>query len=358
MSSSAAKACLTAVDLFAGAGGSTQGLTDAGYTVVAAVENDSDAASTYSRNHAEVQIFEEDIATVSPADLRCALGPDHQEVTLLNACPPCQGFSTLGQVDADDQRNDLVAQVWRFTEELLPRAVLIENVPGLVHNERWKDLSENFEASGYRVESRILDAVDFGVAQRRKRLIAIAIRGALSPFPAELSELLPRSFRLKAKSAREVLALAGSIDRTEDEWHIARSSTKRVLQRLRAIPPGGNHYDLPVELQLPCHRRLRESGRKAATGPYGRIPLDGPAPTLTTRCTTVSCGRFVHPTEDRGISLREAALLQTFPSRYSFAGSYGSVERQIGNAVPARLAQALGLMVKKLLVDQEGITYG
>ena len=346
-----------AMDLFAGAGGSTQGLVDAGFRVLAAIEQDQDAADSLAANHPDVHVLPMDIGEVSPKGLRLKLGLDPFDLTLLTACPPCQGFSSLGVRDSDDKRNDLVAQVWRFTREFWPSAVLVENVPGLANDQRWAVLCRQLRTVGYRVESWMVDAADFGVPQRRRRLIALAVRQWKRPFPDDLRDLLPSQFHLEAPHASDAIAQAGPIDDSDDNWHRARTPTARVLERIRAIPAGGNHFDLPESLQLACHKRLRRQGRKAATGPYGRIPLEGPAPTMTTRCTTVSCGRFIHPTEDRGISLREAALIQTFPPDYSFCGFHESVERQIGNAVPVRLAHALGLVVRRILQWDQDMSY-
>ena len=339
----------TAIDLFAGAGGATQGLKDAGFRVLAAVEYDADAAATFEANHPDVYMLPEDIRDVSPAVLRDYLNLARSDLSLLTACPPCQGFSTLGSSGSDDERNDLVAEVWRFTREFKPAAVMVENVPGLKRDARWLALQRRLRGAGYSVRPWVVDAAKFGVPQRRRRLVAIAVRQPRAEFKEDLRDMLPPSFDLTAPHASEVIAQAGSIAKSRDEWHRARTPKRVVLERIRAIPAGGNHYDLPEALQLACHRRLRQQGRRAATGPYGRIALDGPAPTMTTRCTTISCGRFVHPTEDRGISLREAALLQTFPPRYEFSGTYESMERQIGNAVPVRLAHALGLAVRAIL---------
>ena len=340
---------LTALDLFAGAGGATQGLTDAGFRVLAAIEKDADAVATFKANHPGVCMLPQDINDVSPAVLRDELGLGRGDLALLTACPPCQGFSTLGTRDRNDERNDLVASVWRYAQEFQPAAVLIENVPGLQSDARWDDLGHHLDEAGYRFRSWVVDAADFGVPQRRRRLIAIAVRGDMPAEPPDdLRDALPPGFLLTAPHASEAIAEAGSIEGTRDEWHRARIPAPATLERIRAIPRGGSHADLPEELQLACHKRLRQRGRKAATGPYGRIPPEGPAPTMTTRCTTVSCGRFIHPSEDRGISLREAALLQTFPPNYRFAGSHESVERQIGNAVPVKLAHALGLAVRRV----------
>ena len=350
---------LTAVDLFSGAGGSTQGLTDAGFRVVGAIEYDEAAASTLSHNHPTVMVATDDITQVDPGEFREQLGLDRSELTLLTACPPCQGFSSLGARDIDDERNGMIREVWRFAAEMQPSAILIENVPGLERDARWNELREITAENGYSFGSWTVNATDFGVPQRRRRLIGIAVRRSCIDFPAALQDLLPASFALSPPHASEVIAQAGNITASTDPLHQARTPGPRVLERIRLIPEGGDHFDLPDDLQLNCHKRLREAGRSSSAGPYSRIGLTGAAPTMTTRCTTPSCGRFLHPTEHRAISLREAALLQTFPASYRFYGTHGSMERQIGNAVPVRLAHALGLAVRRLLnVSQRTVEHG
>ena len=343
---------LTAVDLFAGAGGSTQGLADAGFRVIGAIEFDETAANTLSHNHPAVMVTTDDIAEVSPKEFRERLGLDRSELTLLTACPPCQGFSSLGLRDTNDERNGMIREVWRFAKEMQPSAILIENVPGLERDARWHKLRRIATENGYSFGSWTVNATDFGVPQRRRRLIGIAVRRPYLNFPDTLQDLLPASFTLTPPHASDVIAQAGDIATTDDPLHRARKPTARVLERIRQIPAGGDHFDLPDDLQLACHKRLRQSGRSSATGPYSRIRLTGPAPTMTTRCTTPSCGRFLHPIEHRAISLREAALLQTFPDSYQFSGTHESAERQIGNAVPVRLAHALGLAVRHLLSNE------
>ena len=339
---------LTALDLFAGAGGATQGLKDAGYRIITAVEKCADAVRTFSANHPEVLVLKRDIRRVDPGALRTSLNLSVSDLGLITACPPCQSFSTLGRMDAADSRNDLISETERFAREFLPAAIIFENVPGVARDPRFEFLRTRLERIGY-YDFRAYDlfASDFGVPQRRRRLVAIALRADhKGVLPKDLGTLLPQSFPVMPPDAGDVIDLAGPIKETTDPLHRARKPTPLVLKRIRAIPPGGNRFDLPPHLRLDCHKRIK---RKGAWGPYGRIRRIGPAPTMTTKCTTPSCGRFVHPTEHRGISLREAALLQTFPPRYRFVGSHGSIERQIGNAVPVRLAEALGLTVRRCI---------
>lgn len=342
----------TVIDLFAGAGGATQGLSQAGFSVVAAVENDPSAVDTYRANHPSVHLEARHIEKVRLGGLRSRLGLDKGDLTLLKSCPPCQGFSSLGRTDdaEDDPRNDLVRQTWRFVRAFEPGAVLMENVPGLRHDERFSELVSACTRSGYGIGSYLVDASGFGVPQRRKRLILIAVKGVASDdMPVDIADVLPDGFVTDPPTAGEAIAAAGPLDGTTDPVHRARTPKPLTLERIMAVPVGGTRFDLPPDRRLACHTSL---GTRSATSSYGRIKADGLAPTITTRCTTPACGSFVHPTEHRGISLREAALLQTFPLGYRFEGGHGAVERQIGNAVPVRMAEALGLVVLALLTAQ------
>lgn len=340
----------TALDLFSGAGGTTQGLRDAGFDVVAAVENDAAAAETFAANHPDTELVSRDIRRVQAPALARRLAASGRRLDLLTACPPCQPFSTLGSGNPDDERNSLVSALSRFVRNVSPRAVLLENVPGLQNKPRFRrllaELSENYSIREYLVQ-----AADFGVPQRRRRIIVIGIIRELGVDPpASLLAALPDSFDASLRTAGDALAVVAGLSVEADPVHRARIPQPMTLERMLAVGPGGGRLDLPEHLQLACHKRL---DRRDATSIYGRIDPALPAPTMTTRCTTPSCGRFVHPSENRGLTLREAALLQTFGQSYEFCGSYGEIERQIGNAVPPRLAEALGRIVAKLLADVE-----
>jgi DNA (cytosine-5)-methyltransferase 1 len=336
----------TAVDLFSGAGGTTQGLREAGYEVLAAVENDAAAAKSYATNHPNTELYARAIRYVQAPKLAARLGEGGRQPSLLTACPPCQPFSTLGSGEAADPRNALVSCVSRFVDNLRPLAVMLENVPGLRGEPRFRALVEALEQD-YAVREYIVQAEEFGVPQRRRRVIVLAVERRLGvALPGDLVSALPDSFDRSKRVAGEALALAEKLGHTSDPIHRARAPQPKTLRRIRAMPQGGGRLALPVELELACHSRL---GKRSATSIYGRIDPSSPAPTMTTRCTTPSCGRFVHPTQDRGLTLREAALLQTFPIDYAFEGNHGEVERQIGNAVPPKLARGLGLILKRLL---------
>lgn len=342
----------SAIDLYAGAGGATAGLRQAGFQVLAAAENDPLAAASYAANHSDV-VLAGDVRDVEPGRLRRFVGLRVGDLDLLKACPPCQGFSSLARGEADEARNDLVLDVHRFVRHFAPKAVLLENVPGLARDDRLATLLEAMSRLGYRHRQYRVDAQDLGVPQRRKRLIVLAVRGDVaSELPTTLTAVLPATFDAAPQTAGDALAeLAGAL-LPDDPQNRHRNSSPAVRARIAAVPVGGRRSDLPEEHRLPCHDRLVRNGRPVrsqATSSYGRVRAGEPAPTMTTRCTTPACGAFVHPTEHRGLTLREAAAFQTFPPGYAFVGGYDAVERQIGNAVPVKMAHALGLVVASLL---------
>jgi DNA (cytosine-5)-methyltransferase 1 len=339
----------TAVDLFAGAGGATQGLRQAGVNVAAAVESESRAAASYRLNHPTVLLKEQDIRSIDAVRLRRELRLRPGQLDLLKACPPCQGFSTLARGDIDETRNDLVLDVMRFVIAFRPKVVALENVPGLRRDPRLTMLCDSLrDALGYRFRSYLVDASALGVPQRRKRLIVLGVSRRLRCAPPEdLLDLLPASFSRDVVTVDEAFAALARTAVESDPLDRYRQLTPTVQKRVAAVPRNGTRFDLPDELVLPCHRKLGIRTRTATTS-YGRMRLDAPSPTMTTRCTTPACGRFIHPTENRGITLREAATLQSFPVGYMFSGDYGSIERQIGNAVPVRLAEAIGLIMRRL----------
>ena len=320
--------CLTAVDLFAGCGGLTAGLRMAGFHVLGAVEMDSASVHTYRENHSDTLVWELDIRNVDPAQVLDALTLKPGQLDLLAACPPCQGFSTLrtrnGSAKVEDSRNDLVSEVTRFAEALMPRAVMMENVPGLANDGRFEDFRRRLSDLGYLGSHRILDAADYGVPQRRRRLIFLAGRDSALRFACPIR---------KRRSVRDVLSNLPAAGTSGDPAHdIPERRSGRVMAVIRSIPKdGGSRCDLPDALQLPCHKR--SSGFKDV---YGRLKWDTVAPTLTTGCYNPSKGRFLHPVADRALTIREAALLQGFPRNYWFDPLLGkeALAAMIGNALP------------------------
>jgi DNA (cytosine-5)-methyltransferase 1 len=322
----------TAIDLFCGAGGASQGLREAGIRVLAAVDNDRVACSTFRANHQEVALSEGDLLHLSPSSVRQALGLARGALTILKTCPPCQPYSRLSRARDTTRGDSLLLANISWIEEFRPAAVILENVTGVKRSPAFTNLREWLSLAGYQTTVSELNATQFGVSQSRCRLFLVALRSGVEPLPSSfwrsVDEPLPHAAEL----------LAATTPAEGDELNRFRVASGVVLARIRAIPVNGSRFDLPPELRLSCHNRLKAH---VATTAYSRMSTTGPAPTLTTRCTTPSCGKFIHPRADRGLTLREAAILQSFPLTYRFLGNYGEIERQIGNAVPVRVVRIL-----------------
>ena len=355
---------LTAVEIFAGGGGLAVGLREAGLKTVAAVEIEPHAAATFKANHPKVQVFRQDVKEIRGAAL-LALADGHLDV--LAACPPCQGFSSLtSKWRRSDPRNDLVSEVARLAEEMRPRAVMVENVPGLVDkgSELFDDLVSRLEAAGYLCNWSVLQVADFGVPQRRRRLVLLAGLGFRIEMPSPTHSRTAKGGLAKWKTLEETIGGLGEAMTWTDSksvggpqavnWHVVRSLSPANKERLRQAKPGAVWTAMPEDVRPPCHR----SGYDGFTNVYGRLKWDEPSVTITAGCTTLSKGRFGHPEEDRTISLREAALLQTFPPDYRFETPHFERACEIvGNALPCDFAKVIAKqVVKSLPVDAGDLT--
>lgn len=333
----------TAIDLFAGCGGVSQGLRRAGFNVLAAVEIDLVAAKTYRLNHSGVALFESDIRKIRGKKWMRELGIKRGELDLLVGCPPCQGFSTLrtrnGAHWNRDRRNYLVEEMLRLVRELNPKAVIMENVPRLSEKRVFREFAEALQAFGYSVSWNIVDVQRFGVPQRRRRLVLVAGRGFEISFPRE-AKIHPT-----VESAIRHLPRAG---KSGDALHdLPEDRSDWVRDIIATIPKnGGSRLSLPRRLRLECHKHF--DGFKDV---YGRMAWEDVAPTITGGCFNPSKGRFLHPSCNRNITMREAALLQTFPRRYKFDVIDGKqkIALMIGNALPPELVWRQALQVKRAL---------
>lgn len=322
-----------AVDLFSGCGGLSLGLENAGFRIQAAVEIDPIAAAVYRKNHPRVSVIEKDIRTVEAKDLRKAAGIGNRKLDLLAGCPPCQGFSrikTKNKRISRDPRNSLVLHYLRIAKELRPRMILLENVPGLAKDHRFKRLLRELESIGYKTAWDILNAADFGVPQRRKRLIMMA---------SLIDEIqVPEGTGIE-KTVRQTIKRLKPPRLTKDFMQkMYLKSTPRIKELIAKIPQnGGSRVALGKKAQLKCHKKTE--GFKDV---YGRMKWDNVAPTLTGGCYNPSRGRFLHPTQNRPITLREAALLQTFPRDYNFKPASGLIRIAglIGDALPPLFGEA------------------
>lgn len=334
---------LTFLDLFAGCGGLALGFQQEGLRAIGAVEWDPDAAATYRLNiDARIEIA--DIAAISA----------WPRADLVVGGPPCQGFSQLGRRDPRDPRN----QLWREYVRVLDRSgadvFILENVPQLLRSDQFELLRSEVQRLGFAVQSRVLCAADYGVPQVRKRAIVIGSRLGTPVFPEATHG--PRSpQRRPYVSVREAFSAGRPLSLEPDgvHWHIARPNIRPLsIERYRAVPPdGGNRFQMQANLDAVGRGELvPHCWRRKATGTtdvFGRLWWDRPALTIRTEFFKPEKGRYLHPTEHRGITVREAARLQTFPDSFEFppGQSMVSVARQIGNAVPPRLAAALARAV-------------
>jgi len=337
----------SALDLFSGCGGLSLGLKQAGFEILGAVEIDPDAIRTYEANHPDVPVKQVDIRKLSAMGLRRELRLRPGQLDLLAGCPPCQGFSTLrtrnGANRNRDKRNNLVHEMLRFARAFRPKAVMMENVPGLILHKPFDALCKGLRRLGYCVSFAVKDAARYGVPQRRRRLILLAGRGFDIEFAQESARI---------RSVRGAIGKMPNPGHGRDPLHNLpeKKRSPRVSRLIRDIPKnGGSRGDLPRNRQLGCHKR--SNGFKDI---YGRMAWNEVAPTITSGCFNPSKGRFLHPEKNRAITMREAALLQGFPRSYVFDVSPGkeALALMIGNALPPEFIRRHALQVRHALNRQ------
>ena len=337
----------TFVDIFSGAGGSALGFVRGGLELIGALERYMPAVKTFEGNLGVRPV----VADAWKFDF-AAWGKELGDVDVVVGCPPCQGFSRLRRSYpkvSEDRRNGLVFVYLKAVKALKPKVAVFENVAWMTRGIGCIYLSglvEGLRKLGYHVCYDILDARDYGVPQRRKRLILVASSKSspLLPLPthgAPNSQAIQEGLLRTWTTVRDAIADLPPLGPGEADPHIPNHVTKRLpenwLQLIRAIPKdGGSRKDAPRELWLPAHQR-----HEGHWDVFGRLAWDSQANTITTGCWNPSKGRFVHPEQDRGLSLRECARLQGFPDNYVFYGKPSSVARQIGEALPPPLAEAV-----------------
>jgi DNA (cytosine-5)-methyltransferase 1 len=343
--SSRAARALLAADLFSGCGGLTTGLKKAGFSVIAAIDNHRHSVETYRANHPGVHVWRRNIAYISALQFKRELKLKTGQLDLLAGCPPCQAFSSIRTLNGNrvlrDANKDLLFEFLRFIKALKPKTIMIENVPGLAADRRVVRFCCLLARLGYQSEVRILDAGQYGVPQRRRRMILLATRAAMSWI-----RFGRRARRLR--TVRDCIWALPKAGKSGDLLHdFPENRSASMLKRIKMTPQnGGSRTDLPARFRLPCHRKC--NGFKDV---YGRMSWNRVAPTITTGCFNPSKGRFLHPRANRAITLREAALLQSFPKRYRFDVSKGkcAVASMIGNALPPEFIRRHALMVRRHL---------
>ena len=386
------------IDLFAGAGGLSEGLSQAGFNSIFANEMVPVYASTYARNHPGAKVLTDDIRNLNPDEIRNGLGLIKGELDLLAGGPPCQGFSINAPIRSrEDHRNHLFKEYLRFVSAFMPKVVLIENVPGLVSFERGETLHAILEALadlGYGADVRILGAAYYGVPQMRWRTIIVGLRGSELPggaFPAPIYHAPIRPNFTSTFDGRNLVCIPNSA--TEARFttvfeaigdlpslacgergsevkeyatepcsdyqramrqgsvgvynHESPALSKINIERMAYIPPGGNWTNIPHDMLPKGMQRARLSDH---TKRYGRVTKDGLASTILTKCDP-HWGAFIHYDQDRSFTVREAARIQSFPDHYIFNGSLGEQFAQVGNAVPPLLARAIGNCLYNIIND-------
>lgn len=357
----------SAIEVFAGCGGLSTGLSNAGFTILSAIEINAVAAQTYRANHHDVHVIVDDICNIRASELLRLHNLRRGQLDLLAGCSPCQGFSRLrkGKSGGNDLRNKLVFEFLRLTRGLRPKTIFMENVPGLITTDYGMEIFEqiNHELTnmGYQVDYKIIDTVNYGVPQFRKRFVLVGSRYRRHriSLPAgthtSQNQLIENDLRQPWITVRQALRniphlLNGGTD-PDNPLHTCTRNGDLNLRRIQAVPhDGGSRTAFPDELVLRCHRDYPDGFKDV----YGRMRWDYPSPTITGGCNNITKGRFVHPEEDRSISLYEASKLQSFPEGYVFHGNMGEISLQIGNAVPVRLAEAMGQQISAYLQQING----
>lgn len=341
---------IAVIDLFCGIGGLSNGFIQEGFNVLAGIDTDNSCKYAFEFNN-KSKFIKKDVNSVTGNDL---LEIYKDKLKILVGCAPCQPFSSYSynQKEDDDNKWNLLYSFARLIEETKPSIISMENVTQLLGFKKapvFHDFCSKLESLGYFVSFKEVYCPDYGIPQRRKRIVLLA---------SNLGEInlidkthTPETYVTVRDTIAELRGVnAGETDE-EDSLHRARALSELNLRRIRATTEGGSWKDWPEELQLECHKK--KSG-KSYGSVYGRMKWDDVAPTMTTHCTGLGNGRFGHPEQDRAITLREASLFQTFPYDYKFFEKLETynpsvISRHIGNAVPPLLGKVIAKSIKEHL---------
>lgn len=330
------------IDLFCGIGGLTRGLLDAGLNVVAGFDNDPTCEFAYHENN-RANFICQNIREMTGEEIQEHFAPDVTKV--LVGCAPCQPFSTmrfkLKDANLTDEKYNLLSEFGRIIQNVKPSIVSMENVPQIQKTQVYKDFLHRLNDMGYHVSVQVVFCPDYGISQTRRRFVLLAsLFGDIS--------LIPPTHRREDVTLATIIQdlptlKAGDVD-PHDPLHRSSNLSSINLQRIKASLPGGSWRDWPEDLRCTCHRKKSGSTYSSV---YGRLSWDQIGPTITTQFYCYGTGRHGHPEQDRALSLREGALLQSFPPTYNFIDpnrkfSFRDIARHIGNAVPVRLGEIIG----------------
>jgi DNA (cytosine-5)-methyltransferase 1 len=347
------------VDLFCGIGGLTHGLVLEGLDVVAGVDNDGSCQYAFEKNN-NSSFIKREIKDFSSQELKKIYGK--VPIKVLVGCAPCQPFSSLNKnrtnIKESRKRWEPLYKFMSLIEDVLPEIISMENVPDLSEIKKYPvftDFLENLQKLKYKVSYRTVDVSKYGVPQRRKRLVLLASRfGSISLIPETHDQGNLVTVRDAISHLKPIKD--GSVD-LKDPLHRTSKLSDKNKERIIATPKnGGSATSWGIDLIPECYKK--ESGKSYMTSVYGRMRWDDPSPTMTTQCVTLGTGRFGHPTQNRAISLREAAIFQSFPESYQFDSpdkiSIVRTAKHIGNAVPVLLGRTIGRSIKKHILEHHG----
>lgn len=349
------KTQVIAIDLFCGAGGLTRGLLDAGIDVVAGIDIDQYSARSYELNNirsngSSAKYIQKDVSKVTKKDILQLVGTKEERRKknikfLLAGCAPCQPFSQKNQKrnDKADPRRTLIVYFANLIDKIKPDFIFMENVARLEASEpdTFAYFLNKLEKNNYLWDKKIVNAATYGVPQNRKRFVLMASLQGNIRIPTGAYDGVIKKQKTVRDAIKNLVAIKAGESHCTIENHKAACLSQKNLERIKFK----NRVDWPIHLWLECHKK----GKKGYEDSYGRMDWDKPSPTLTTKFYSISNGRFGHPEQDRGISLKEGALLQSFPENYIFyGGSQQIIARQIGNAVPPKMAASFGEYLLKL----------
>lgn len=333
---------LFAVDLFCGVGGLTKGLNSEGIEVVLGVDIDNSCQFAYEANNKNSKFLPKDVSKLSAEEIRSFY--PKEAISILAGCAPCQPFSSYSYKN-NTIKWKLLYEFSRIIEEVQPDIITMENVPTLLRFKKapvFTDFLGNLQKLGYHYSYSIVNCPEYGIPQSRKRLVLLASKlGEIDLIPATHKE---SNFKTVRQTIGKLPPIQHGETSPNDKLHKASQLSTINLRRIQQSIPGGSWKDWDEDLKLACHKK--ESG-KTYVSVYGRMEWDKPSPTMTTQCNGLGNGRFGHPEQDRAISLREAAMLQTFPKSYKFFNkknplSTKQLATHIGNAVPVKLGEVIG----------------
>ncbi len=336
---------ITALDFFCGAGGLTRGLLDAGINVIAGIDVDKRCKETYERNNRPAVFYDADVRQLKYSFIKKIIEGTAKKDLLFAGCAPCQSFSQQRKSSTRRRDATLLIAFGRLVNKFQPGQILIENVPGLIKVNgfsAYRRFLKILKINRYEYDDAIIDAKHYGVPQTRWRYVLFAMKGKKPTLPKRLCGSNLKPYETVRRAIYSYPKISAGEKHAGFFNHAAASVSELNLLRLQHTPhDGGDRRAWPDELILDCHK----GEYKGHTDVYGRMFWDRPAPTLTAKCNSISNGRYGHPCQNRAISLRESASLQTFSDDYVFYGSNLHIAKQIGNAVPVRLAEKLGCAV-------------